>query len=338
MEILRIPPYPLIASYVVDQPNAVYYFIVRENDSNSIILEDNVISNSASVVNITLTDAFSKYDDEYSIEIYETDINGDIVVEDNLSIVRPYINPNNMGNTASEIAEYRSHERLARAIIDSVTGGFYFNTKDLELVGDGTDYISLWDKAYRILSVYKNGSLVYDITQTPPVLDEYEYFITKDKTAITATPVGYSGDINRAESTPVGLPIAESDSFEVFGENDGTVLAYKRGSFFYKGTDYIFNIEHGYKVVPFDIQEATKMLIEDIKCGKLEYFKRYIVNYSTDQYRIQMDKSSFEGTGNILVDKILDKYITSIKKPGVLWWIAILQIFYFQWGQTYTIQ
>jgi hypothetical protein len=25
-----------------------------------------------------------------------------------------------------------------------------------------------------------------------------------------------------------------------------------------------------------------------------------------------------DGTGNILVDKILDKYITNVKKPGIL--------------------
>lgn len=318
MEILRIPPYPLTASYTVDEANSAYYFIIRESDSNTVLFDDDVASNSSSIVTVNLPESFSSYDDEYHLEIRKDDEDGEIVVEDNLNIVRPYVDPKTLGTTASEINEYKNHERLARAIIDSVTDGFYFTTKDLEVVGDGTDYIPLWDKVYKILHVYKNGKLVYDVTQTPSVMDEYEYFLTKDKTAITAAPVGYSGDINRAESAPVGLPIAESDSFEVFGENDGIVLAFKRGVFFYKGVDYIFNVEHGYKVVPFDIQEATKMLIEDIKCGKLEYFKRYISNYSTDQYRIQMDKRSFDGTGNILVDKILEKYITSIKKPGVL--------------------
>ena len=318
MELLRIPPYPLVASYVVSDASSSYYFIIRENDSNEILLQNSVTSTASSIVNITLTDIFSRYDDEYHLEIRENNVNGDIVVEDNLSVVRPYVDPNTLGTTATEINEYKNHERLARAIIDSITGGFYFSTKDLETVGDGTDYIPLWDKVYKILTVYKNGTLVYDSSQTPSALDEYDYFITKDKTAITANSIGYSGDVNRAESTPVGLAIAESDSFEVFGENDGTILAYKRGTFFYKGVDYIFGVEHGYKVVPFDIQEAAKMLIEDIKCGKLEYFKRYIANYSTDQYRIQIDKKSFDGTGNILVDKILEKYTTSIKKPGVL--------------------
>lgn len=60
------------------------------------------------------------------------------------------------------------------------------------------------------------------------------------------------------------------------------------------------------------------MLIDDIKCGKLDYYKRYISAYNTDQFRIQFDKNMMSGTGNLLVDKILEKYITSITKPGVL--------------------
>jgi hypothetical protein len=92
----------------------------------------------------------------------------------------------------------------------------------------------------------------------------------------------------------------------------------KFGVLFPAGTDYIFDVEKGYKVVPYDIQDATRMLIEDIACGKLEYFKRSIAEYSTDQFKIKIEKSALSGTGNILVDKILDKYITDVKKPGVL--------------------
>jgi hypothetical protein len=31
-----------------------------------------------------------------------------------------------------------------------------------------------------------------------------------------------------------------------------------------------------------------------------------------------MDPLVLSGTGNILVDKILDKYVTNVKKPGML--------------------
>jgi hypothetical protein len=70
--------------------------------------------------------------------------------------------------------------------------------------------------------------------------------------------------------------------------------------------------------VPYDIQDAITMVIDDIKCGRMEYHKRYILDYSTDQYKIKIDKSALEGTGNILVDRILEKYITNFGTPGVL--------------------
>jgi hypothetical protein len=84
------------------------------------------------------------------------------------------------------------------------------------------------------------------------------------------------------------------------------------------GVDYLFEVEMGYRVVPQDIKDATLMLIDDIACGRLDYYKRYVTSYSTDQFRIQMDKSVLDGTGNILVDKILDKYVVSVKKPRML--------------------
>ena len=70
--------------------------------------------------------------------------------------------------------------------------------------------------------------------------------------------------------------------------------------------------------MPYDIQDATLMLIDDIKCGRLDYYKRYVKNYKTDQFEIEYDKRLIDGTGNILVDKILAKYVTKISSPGIL--------------------
>jgi hypothetical protein len=100
--------------------------------------------------------------------------------------------------------------------------------------------------------------------------------------------------------------------------DSGNTIALKSGVLFPQGADYLFQLETGYRVVPYDIQDATKMLINDISCGKLEYFKRYVTDYSTDQFKIRIDPTALSGTGNILVDKILDKYVTNVKKPGIL--------------------
>jgi len=104
------------------------------------------------------------------------------------------------------------------------------------------------------------------------------------------------------------LPIASGD------------LAYYGydGTGFPSGYDYTFIVDYGYLTIPADIEYATKLLIEDLKCGKLDYYKRYVTSYNTDQFRIQFDKVMLSGTGNFLVDKILEKYVKNIVKPGII--------------------
>lgn len=322
MNILRLPPYPLSVSYNVGSASSDYWLVIKDSDRDIVRVEEVVTSTAGSVVTFELPAYFSKYDESYHLEIYEYPESevGDLVIEDNLNIERPYIDPSTLGTTASEIKEYEGYESLARAIIDSVTGGFYYETCYMEVVGQGTDYMPLWEKAYKVLKVYENAELVYDVdNEDGPALGNWNYLITKDKTAITKDPVSAVDAMNRSERKPPRMALAASDSIFMFDtEDSGNTLTVQPGVVFGEGMDYIFLLETGYRVVPIDIQDATTMLINDIKCGKLDYYKRYVSSYSTDQYRLQFDKGLFEGTGNLLVDKILDRYITNIGKPGVL--------------------
>lgn len=325
MQILRLPPYPLSVSYTVPEASTEYIFVIDdllEQTESDIVLE----SDADSIVTYELTENYVKYDKSYPVTIYESitvsgvqDSRGDIVVEDNLDIVRPYVDPATLGTTPTEIAEYTEYEKLARAIIDSVVDGFYYNRTYLEVVGQGTDYIPLWDKTHKILTVHENAELVYDSSEDPAALSTYNYLITKDKTAITKDPVEVVDALNRAERKPARIPLGYSDSISLFDTGDsGNVQTVSGGVAFNEGTDYIVLLETGYRVVPYDIQDATRMLISDIKCGKLDYYKRYIKDYSTEQFKIAYDKRLFEGTGNIIVDKILNKYAKNIDKPGIL--------------------
>ena len=325
MQILRKPPYPLSVSYTVPEASTEYILVIEdllEQTETEIVLQ----SNNSSVLTYALTEEFTKYDKSYPVTIFESltvsgvqDVRGDIVVEDNLDITRPYVDPTTLGTTPTEIAEYTDHENLARAIIDSVTGGFYYKRSYLEVVGQGTDYIPLWDKTHKILTVHENAELVYDSSETPAALTTYNYLITKDKTAITKDPVETVDALNRAERKPARIPLGYSDSISLFDtEDSGNVQTVSGGVAFSEGTDYIFLLETGYKVVPYDIQDATKMLINDIKCGRLDYYKRYVKAYSTEQFKIEYDKRLLDGTGNILVDKILSKYLNHIVRPGIL--------------------
>jgi hypothetical protein len=334
MQILRLPPYPLTISYDVPLPNTDYILVINESTRNVNDITQTIESTALSKLEYTLPDQFNSYDESYYLAIYEavyttgseTPEEGDIVVEDNLEIMRPYVNPTtlartNGSGTATEINEYIKYEGLARAIIDSIVpGGFYYERSWYEVNGNGTDYLAIWDRVYKILKAYENNELVWDSTQNPAALYEWNYLLTKDKTAIIKEWNQQMTDSYvRAVGTPKGVPLGESDSIYLYDTEDSPVtLAVVAGVTFPVTFNYLFSLETGYKVVPYDIQDAIIMLIDDIKCGRMEYHKRYILDYSTDQYKIKIDKSALDGTGNILVDRILEKYITNFGPLGVL--------------------
>jgi hypothetical protein len=336
MQKLRLPPYPLSITYDVPEADTDYVLVINEGTRNVNDVTATITSSSDSQINYTLPDQFNTYDESYSLTIYEAIYTtastsaeeGDIVVEDNLEIMRPYVNPIKLAQeetegTATDIAKYTMWEGLARAIIDSIVpGGFYYERSWYETNGNGTDYMPIWDRTYNILKAYENNILVWDYYDDPQAQGDgqWNYLLTKDKTSIIKewTQIGDQSYI-RQIGTPKGVPLGESDSIYLYDTEDSTVtLAVAPGVTFPVTFNYLFQLETGYKVVPYDIQDAIRMLIDDIKCGRMEYHKRYITNYSTDQYRIQIDKSALDGTGNILVDKILQKYITNFGTPGVL--------------------
>lgn len=251
-------------------------------------------THSAQGGDVITTTIPTKYDGSYRLEISSS---SEDLLDETFEIVRPYVKPADLGETASEIAEYTKYEEIARAVIDSVIPeGFYYKKKTLEVVGLGADYIPLWWDAKKILAVYENNELVTDRF----------YEITRDKTAITEIA---TDRVNRNEQAPLIIPAGGSDLVDAN-------LPPLRG--FPNGYDYKFVLEVGYPTVPSDIVRAATLLIDDIKCGRNDYYQRYISAYNTDQFRLQFDSRVFEGTGNIIVDKILSKYAKSITRLGVL--------------------
>lgn len=292
MQLLRVPPYNLSVDLTVGLASTEYdYTIVDMADFS--ITEGSVTSSTDSKVTINLS---SKYDTQYQINI-----DGD---EHYVDIVRPYVDPNQHGTTATEISAYASNEELARAIIDSICDvEFYYKKRVIQTTGQGVDYLPIWVDAKKILKVYENNVLLYDVDDLENSPTHFE--IIPDGSAITMT---FNDAINRDESARILLPASPTDIAELDYSARG----------FPKGWDYTVVLEVGYNKVPTDIVRATELLIHDIDCGKLDYYKRYIGAYNTDQFRIQFDKAVFEGTGNLIVDKILDKYRKPIEFVGVL--------------------
>jgi len=301
MEVLRVPPYPIITTWDVPLANTDYVIYIEDLVDHSIQTLP-VTSNSDSQVLYVVPQSQLEFDRKFLFKVIN--LSGTTVLNDNLDIIRPYVNANKLGTTASEISEYRMFELVSRSIIDTIIpNGFYNHKQVIQAVGQGSDYFPLWHDANRILKVYENNVLVYDIEDQENNI--YDYVITLDNSSIQRVEAGV---FNRYEASAPNLPV---------GRGDLGYYGYKSIAF-PQGYDYTFVVSTGYLTIPSDVEYATKLLIEDIKCGKLDYYKRYITAYNTDQFRIQFDKSMFDGTGNMIVDKILDKYSNNILKPGII--------------------
>ena len=318
MDILRQTPFPLTASYsglLADTD----YLVEIYDDHTSLIVSETITSSSSGVINYTIPNYFEKYDGTYSLYIYTMDIDGvadETVVIDNLYIYRPYVDPRTLSDDECDVEEYTVLERTARHIIDTIVGGFYYESKSEEASGLGADVLPLRKRANKINAVYENNVKIYD--RIDPIEGQYVYVITPDSTALT---IEVAGEYNRAQYKTVRLPIGASDSFMLYGDNYDQVLSLTEingAPLFPKDWDYIVSGEWGWPVVPQDIKDATKLLIDDIKCGRLSYISKYITEYQTDQFKIKYSDMSLTGSGNLIVDRILERYFTPIYRLGVI--------------------
>jgi hypothetical protein len=293
MEILRVPPYDVVeASLTIPAGYSSESFVAYITDMADLSVSSQTFTGSSDdEFTVSLS---AKFDGDYYVEIQTED--GTLVIHDTYEVRRPYVLATEHATTASEISEYRKNEELARAIIDSIVReGFYYQKKTVEIPGSGTDFLPVWDKVVKVASIYENNVLVEDRT----------FGLSKDRTAIVEL---VSGPNNRDEQAPLVLPSSSSDS---------GIIGYSYLGF-PKNWDYRVVYEHGYPTVPSDVVRATEMLIDDISCGRMDYFKNYVSSYNTDQFKIQFEKGIFDGTGNLIVDKILSKYKKLISRPGVL--------------------
>ena len=292
MDILRVPSRATNATIDVSDPNTSYEYTILDDVDHSII-EGTVTSDSNSKVIITLP---SEYDNSYTVTVDDE--------EHYFNVVRPYVDPTTKATTASDIAEYSKNEEIARAIIDSIVDdGFYYKKKYIETVGIGSDYIPVWKKVKKVLRLYENNVLMYDALNP----EDYPtaYALTSDKSAIVQV---YNDRINRSEGAQLIFPEAASDLLD-------THYIY-RG--FPRTFDYRILVTYGYQTIPSEIARATELLIDDIACGRMDYYQRYITDYKTDQFQVKMSQAALSGTGNIVVDKILSNYARPFKTPGVL--------------------
>ena len=379
MEVLRVPPYPITVKFSVPSANTAYSIYVEDLVDHS-FETSTLTSDSNKQISYVLSRSKVQFDRDFLFQA--KDANNEIVVDENLSVYRPYVNPNDLATTAAEIAEYKKWEIIARSMMDQYLSNSDFYNHKLVIVkeGQGGDYFPIWHPVNKVLKVYENNVLVYngeDIalvlnTQTPTISSgtvtlttsiahgfevgdvvtisavvptgycgtftvtavpsttsfsfanattgnittagtvqriwEYEYKTLLDGSAIAR--VEANGTYNRNQSTPLRLPVASGDLGVYSG--GGNYVAFP------EGYDYTFILDAGYKTIPPDVERAAQILVEELKCGTNDYYKRFVTQYSTEQFDIKFAPQFLEGTGNMLVDKILNNYKGNTFKPSIL--------------------
>jgi len=296
MELLRKAPFPLELVYPAGTfDNDTEYVVGLASTRNSFVVEYEVTSSATGGLTVTFDDNISRYDAEYSLTIWPGTAlaKGEVVLLDNLRIVRPYVNTAVVAPVGQD-EEYTKFERIARIMIDNIVGGFYYTSALYDIQGTGTDKLVVGHRVNKLLSLTENNVLVYEIEGTSNFA---EYTLNSDKNAVIVFQDGVED--NRLEGRPVTVNTAGSDSY-----NPGY-----RSPAFPNGYDYTVQVETGWPMVPQDIQEAASLIIEDMACGVPNYWSKYVREYETKDYRVDFHRPSFAGTGNVIVDQILHRYI-----------------------------
>jgi len=180
-----------------------------------------------------------------------------------------------------------SAEKVARTIIEGYTGikfYTYYGAQEIYAIGGNT--IQLTERMLRIDQIWENQILVYDGTQNP-VYDTFGY-----NTEIS--PTGYQ--------VRIWYP-AWPDGWN--NEMDPEIYEYGR---FRDGYLYRFVGQVGYKYVPEDIKLASMLLIQDILSNDYNWRNKYLSKVNLSEISFEMGGGAFDGTGNIVVDNILDQY------------------------------
>jgi len=292
MEIYRVPPYPLSVDYSGFTPSEDHFMTLLDSRTG-FVDSASAVSDGSGVVSFEIPSEVAKYDGEYSANIYEgTDDSGPMVGSDNLNIVRPYLIPADITPVDGNIDDYIKYERIARLAIDNIVGGFYYKNIVLDLQGMGADKLTLGRRMNLIDSVVENNELVYDSSEEE---NEVVYTLTPDKQSMI---------VLRTEAMNIldgRVPVTTRTRSD-YGDDAGRIVDFP------VGYNYTVRADSGWAFVPQDIKEATQLLIDDMACGAPNYLNKYVREYETKDYRIDIHRPAFAGTGNLIVDQTLEKY------------------------------
>lgn len=232
---------------------------------------------------------------------WEYEINGnETSQEDFYEVYTPYasvsdiMNYFNFGTRPSDInyksvEEVQSAEFIARMQIENYTQQtFGRGWGDQEVFGNGSDALELTERMVSIEKVYENGILAIDYTQDP-VYNVFGWDVELSTTykAVRILNSDFQGLLNYEPSF------------------NPTVMYSGR---FRSGSRYKVYGEIGWPYVPQDVRRCAVMLAGDYLAQDAQWRQKYLKRINLGEVSFELSKGAFNGTGNAIVDQILDSY------------------------------
>jgi hypothetical protein len=285
-------------------PTTTPTFSIKNLDTNSVIRTGTTTIDNDDVGHyyVQLTPNDTQYDINLEISWSYT---LDLVTISDSEITRVYTPYVEVGEIITELglgsepqdpnyfplSKLRTAERISRLQINHYTGAV-FGLKEgyQDTFGNDNDTILFPEKMTEFTKLYQDDELVYD------------------------SETGYNAYGYTLELTQTGLGIRITSS----SADDNSQIP---PSAYYPGRTLIFPMNSrfrvvctmGYKYVPIEVKQAAMLLINDHLYNDSLWRERYIESFDTGNMSLKFRDSAFTGTGNILVDDMLEPFkITGI--------------------------
>ena len=242
----------------------------------------------------TVLNRVLKFTWSYTINGYQTS------QEDFYEVYTPYASISdiieyfNFGTRPSDLnyrseQEIESAEFIARMQIENYTNqkfGRYWG--DQEIFGNGSDALELTERMISIEKLYENGAIAIDYTINP-VYNNFGWDV---------------------ELTPTykAIRIINNDFQGILNYESAYDPATMYTGRFRSGYRYMVYGEKGWSYVPQDVRRMTVLLAGDYLSQDAQWRQKYLKKIDLSEISFELGKGAFTGTGNAIVDQVLDSY------------------------------
>lgn len=178
----------------------------------------------------------------------------------------------------------KSAERTARMIINTELGYVIGKkSKEVTCYGSGADVLYVGEKMISISTLKENDEVVIS-----PTSNTFGY-------PVEITETGYS--LRIVPNT--GEDIYEQEIIDPAGYNVGR---------FRNGYRYDISGVFGWNYIPSEIKQCVFLLVNDLLCSESTWRTKYLKKINSGQMSVEMSSLSFTGTGNAIVDSLLQQF------------------------------